>query len=346
MSYAKNILEEVRQEAAPPDEHLDEARRRRDAVLTVAAGIATVRDTYVAGSIAHGTANTVKDADGGIILDRRSHQDLGPDGDGVGPTEIVEDVQQHLHDSALQDTWEDIRFKVTNRAIKVFFHEPLSEECDPTVDLIVALDRKDAPGLWIPKGMEGSNPTWDASHPARNTRLFLPSDMDLRRTRVRTTRLAKLANDRYTNWAFSSFNLAALAYFGIEQPQDLDEALYEFYVFAAKDLNDQLTPDPASVSDPIKLPKGVTKEDAVQRLEKQRDLMEDAIEADSEEEAREALAKLLPEWIDAPEGGAADLAASIAQGLALHVTDTGVSPGTTTAGRQISKKVRSYGEER
>lgn len=346
MSYAKDILEEVRKEAAPPDEHLIEARRRRDAVLTVAMEFATVRGSYVSGSVAHGTANTVKDADAGVILDRRSHPNLGPDGNGEGPTGIVEEVRQHLRDSDLQETWSDIRFRVTNRAIKVFFNEPLSEECDPTVDLIVALDRKDAPGLWIPKGMEGSNPTWDASHPAKHTDLFLPSDTSLRRTRVRTTRLAKLVNDRYTNWTFSSFNLAALAYFGIEESQDLDKALYEFYFFAAKDLSDQLTPDPAGVSDAIKLPRGVTRETAVQRLEKHRDLVEDAIEAESKDEAREALAKLLPDWIDGPEGGAAALAASIAQGLAPHVTDTGVSPGTTTAGRQISKSVRSYGEER
>lgn len=346
MSYAKNILEEVRKDAAPLDEHLDEARRRRDAVLAVAAEFATVRDRYVSGSIAHGTANTVKDADAGIILDRRSHQDLGPDGDGVGPTEIVGDIRQHLRDSDLHETWEDIGFKVTNRAIKVFFREPLSEECDPTVDLIVALDRKDAPGLWIPKGMEGSNPTWDTSHPAKHTELFLPSDIDLRRTRVRTTRLAKLVNDRYTNWTFSSFNLAALAYFRIEQPQDLDEALYEFYVFAAKDLNDQLTPDPAGVSDAIKLPKRVTKEKAVQRLEKHRDLMEDAIEADSEEDALEALAKLLPEWVEPPEGGAAALAASIAAGMTPRVTDRGVSPEPTSQGREVKKSVRSYGEVR
>lgn len=162
--------------------------------------------------------------------------------------------------------------------------------------------------------MEGSSPTWDASHPAKHTDLFLPADMDLRRTRVRTTRIAKLVNDRYTNWSFSSFNLAALAYFGIEQPQSLDKALLEFYVFAAKDLRDQLTPDPAGVSDSIKLPKGVTKDKAVKRFEKKRDLMEEAVEADSDEEAREALAKLLPDWVEPPEGGAASLAASIAAG--------------------------------
>lgn len=346
MSYAETILEEVRGDAAPPDEHLDEARRRRDAVLAAAEEFATVRDTYVSGSIAHGTANTVKDADCGIVLDRRSHQDLGPDGDGGGPTEIVEDVRQHLRDSGLHETWEDIGFKVTNRATKVFFREPLSEECDPTVDLIVALDRKDAPGLWIPKGMEGSSPTWDASHPAKHTDLFLPADMDLRRNRVRTTRIAKLVNDSYTNWSFSSFNLAALAYFGIEQPQSLDKALLEFYVFAAKDLRDQLTPDPAGVSDSIKLPKGVTKDKAVKRFEKQRDLMEEAVEADSDEEAREALAKLLPDWVEPPEGGAASLAASIAAGIAPRATDRGVSPGATSQGREIKKNVRSYGEER
>jgi len=342
MRYAEQILEEVRKDAAPADEHLDEARRRRDALLAATRDFATVRDEYFSGSVAHGTANVVKDADCGIVLDRRAHPGLGPDGDGDGPFEIVNEVRGHLRSSDLRDTWRGIRYRITNRAIKVFFHDPLTDECDPKVDLIVALDRKDKPGLWIPKGMEGLDPTWDASHPAKHTELFLPSDRNLRRTRVRTTRLAKLVNDETNGW-FSSFNLAALTYFGIEQAQRVDEALFEFYAFAAKDLQDHLTHDPADVSDPIKLSKGITEDKAVRRLEKWRDLVEDAIEADSEEDAREALAKLLPGWVSPPAGGAAALAAGLASGGSPHVTEKGLGLGSSADGRAITKRVRSYG---
>lgn len=259
----------------------------------------------------------------------------------MGPVAIVQDVREHLRESALSEIWPDISFRVTNRAIKVFFNEPLEEGCDPTVDLIVALERKSAPGLWIPKGMEGSNPTWDASHPEKHTELFLPADMALRRTRARVTRLAKLVNGRYTNWTFSSFNLAALAYYAIDEPHRIDLALLAFYEFAAKQLKDQLTPDPAEVSGPIKLPKGVTKDQAKQRMEKHLALIEEAVEADTKEEAQEALARLLPQWVESPEGGAASVAARILAGATPGISSRGLDAGPSIT-RPI-KSVRSHG---
>lgn len=341
MGYATEILEGARRAAAPPDEHLKEARRRRDEVLRAAKAFSSVRASFPSGSIAHATANKVNDADCGVILDRRSHPSLGPDGDNVGPKEVVEEVRAFLRDETdLKEIWSGIVFRVENRAIKVFFHDEIADDVDPTVDLIVALDRKDEPGLWIPKGMLGASPAWDASHPEKHTALFLPDDSNLRRTRVHVTRLAKAAN-HHSGWRFSSFNLAALAYWGIDSSQNLGDALYAFYDYAAKDMKDHLTSDPAGVSSAIKLP--VTKDKAVSRLEKQRDLMASALDADSEDEAREALAKLIPDWIDAPAGGAAAVASALRAGNLPKIGSSGVVAGNAAIGRALKKNVRSYG---
>ena len=39
------------------------------------------------------------DADCGIVLDRRTWKSLGPDGDNIGPNDVVEDVRQFVRAS-------------------------------------------------------------------------------------------------------------------------------------------------------------------------------------------------------------------------------------------------------
>jgi hypothetical protein len=60
-----------------------DARERRRRVLKHAKSFPGIRGTFNSGSIAHGTANSDLDADCGVILDRRTYPDLGPDGDEV-----------------------------------------------------------------------------------------------------------------------------------------------------------------------------------------------------------------------------------------------------------------------
>lgn len=344
MGYATEILTEVRRQVAPSPAALNEARRRRDRVLHYARHFRGAARTYRSGSIAHGTANTVRDADCGVVLNRIFYPRLGPDGQHEPPNGIVEGMRQHLRSSSLLEEYPEVRFRVQDRSIKVSFNSPTSDGFDPTVDLIVALIRKHQPGLWIPKNMQRSKPGWSASHPERHTELFLPDDPYLRRTRVWTTRLAKVWRDRYESEPiFSSFNLSAFAYYGLEQSKNVGEALAEYFDFAAADLVERLTPDPAGVSGGIKLMNGATKSQGVRRLERARDLARLAVDAETEDEARDVLAKLFPHHVAPPVNRATahGLVAASRAGRGLGVG----AGGLVVAPREAEiKRTRSYGE--
>jgi hypothetical protein len=98
MGITTLILDDIRRIIAPSDETLEAVRNRRDEVLNVVAPYPGALRTYRSGSIAHRTANDDTDADGGVVLDRRSYPNLGPDGGNEGPTEIVEKVRVHVRD--------------------------------------------------------------------------------------------------------------------------------------------------------------------------------------------------------------------------------------------------------
>ncbi len=172
MGNIELLLNEIRAQIAPTDEALDEARRRREVVLNAGMTFRGTREPFNSGSLAHRTANCPihrrdkgLDADCGIVLDRRSHSELGPDGWGIGPNEIVRDVMRHIT-GRVQEAYPRARLSVSKRAILVEPKSPLSTGEDPTVDLIVGLDRRSADGLWIPNTRTGS---WDPSHPQEHT---------------------------------------------------------------------------------------------------------------------------------------------------------------------------------
>ena len=158
MQNTASFLNDVHAKLAPSDDTLSAARSRRDEVLKAARKYPGTLRTYISGSIAHRTANQDTDADCGVVLDRRSYPKLGPDGEGEGPNQIVEDVREFLRDR-LKEDFPNIRFRVTKRAIKISFNEPLEDGSDPSVDLVVALTRKGR-GLWIPNN---ESQGWDAS---------------------------------------------------------------------------------------------------------------------------------------------------------------------------------------
>ena len=120
MGHTENILKEILRDTSPSKETMELVRERRDEVLGVAGRYPGALRTYKSGSVAHRTPNGDTDADGGVVLDRRSYQDLGPDGDGVGPAEIVEDVRGYLR-AKLKEDHPDIAFYVSKRAIRVTF---------------------------------------------------------------------------------------------------------------------------------------------------------------------------------------------------------------------------------
>ena len=81
-------------------------------------------------------------------------------------------------------------------------------------------------------------------------------------------------------------------------------ALDTFFTYAATAIADGLTEDPADVSRPIKLPKGMTRDKAAWRLQSARDKVTDAIaheNADRPALAQHALHTVLPEVVaDSP----------------------------------------------
>jgi hypothetical protein len=95
MGYMLNTLNGVREQIAADEKVLKEAKERRDLVAEAAMQIEGSLEPFRSGSVAHGTVNKlVTDADGGIVLDRRHHTTLGPDGDGGTPNDIVDEIEE------------------------------------------------------------------------------------------------------------------------------------------------------------------------------------------------------------------------------------------------------------
>ena len=340
MQNTASYLNDVHAELAPSDATLSAARSRRDDVLKAARKYPGTLRTYISGSIAHRTANHDTDADCGVVLDRRSYPELGPDGEGEGPKDIVEDVRGFLREE-LKDDHPDIRFRVTKRAIKISFNEPLEDETDPSVDLIVALTRK-GQGLWIPNNETGS---WDPSDPEYHTKVLTADPAGLRRVRARIIRLGKGWNTQYGQPGLCSFNIEALALTCIGEEHGVPDGLAEFFRFAAKDLKRHLTPDRAGVSKPIKLLED--RNIVVGRLEKAAKSMQTALDNDDDPEAlQEAMASLYWKYVDPP--GGSNSKAAVASALRGGNTPLSVSAGVLNLGASPGpalKRTRSYGSE-
>jgi hypothetical protein len=329
-------LEEVRAALDPGIEILGEARSRRGLVLDAALTFKGVNRKYYSGSIAHGTANADLDADCGIVLDRRTHPELGPDGDGSGPEIVVQRVRE-LVSEALGAS---VEVETSKRAITVRFHDPHGD-FDPSVDLIVGLERRELPGLWIPNLLEGR---WDPSHPERHTTLFTSGGRRLRRVRARAIRLAKGWNGQYEPPALSSFNLEALAWMCVTEEMSEPEALAALFAFGAHDLERRSTPDPADVSPAIKLL--VDRDTAVRRLRSAADLMRTALDHDDDESViRDALARLFWKYLTPP----AESTSVAAWAATLRGGNSGVTMGSSglslgAEGERI-KETRSWADE-
>lgn len=338
MGYTAVWLDKILGEVQADDEVLKETRRRRDAVLGVRVFEGALR-SFVSGSIAHGTVITpVSDADGGGVLDRRSFPNLGPDGEGVGPRDIVSKVRDYLLPRVRKE-FPQATSRITKRAIKFTFNEPLPSGEDPSVDLVVALTRAAEEGLWIPNTESDS---WDASHPEKHTELLTGDPANLRVVRARVIRLAKAWNKQYSDPAVSSFNIEALALSAVKVGQEVDRALATFFSYSADDLSQRLTPDPAGVSPPIKCP---DRDLAVKRLRTAAVALGDALANDGDEDkVVAALSKVFWDFVDVSPSTASKegLAAAIRTG------QVGMLSGKRSTEPQAKKvkKVRSFGDER
>lgn len=338
MSHSLVAINEVRESVAPDDVTLKTARERRDDALEHAKGFRGVARAYNSGSIAHGTANDDTDADCGIVLDRRTWNELGPDGDDVGPCAVVEEVRCHVR-AGMQETYERVKTQLTKRAIQLKVHEPLPNETDPSVDLIVGLQRK-AGGLWIPNL---NSDTWDASDPICHTHLLTAPPKALRVVRAHVVRVVKGWNVQYSDPGFCSFNIEALALPCVTEDMDLAAGVFEFFNYAAVEIARGNTPDPAEVSKPIKLK--VDRAVMVTRLQAAAAGLQDALDHDDDEDAvRTALADVFWQYLDPPLG----VSSKAAMARALRPGNAGVTMGV--AGLSVGgsgatfKTTRSFGD--
>lgn len=335
-------LNQILKDVAPSDETLRATRERRDAVLKAAAGFPGFLRSYKSGSIGHHTANDDTDADCGVVLDRRSRPALGPDGDGVGPNAVVDEMREFIR-ASLKGDYPDVRFRVTKRAIKISFNEPLPGGTDPTVDLVVALTRKEPQqGLWIPNR---EKERWDASHPEKHTELMRDEPAELRRKRAKVVRLAKAWNKGFDQPWLSGFNITALALESVGEEGTLAECLANFFEHASRSLKQRLTLDPAGVSPPIKVMGD--RESVVKRLSRAGEKFRHALDNDKDKaEVLSTLGKLYPSCSSV--GKASVEREQFAQSLRKGNSGVGVASGglalrTGTSNPKPLKTTRAYG---
>ena len=339
---AHTILEDVRREVAAHPESLREARLRRDRVLAAASNYRGALRTYPAGSLAtRFTNDPVSDADAGIVMDRRTLPDLGPDGKGELPARLVEAIRLHILPQ-LAKWYRNVRVERMKRGLLVLFNEPLASGEDPSVDLVIALNRAVDDALWIPNLDKNR---WDPSHPEKHVELFTAGAEGLRRTRRHVVRLAKAQVQQFDEPHICSFNIAALAWECIESAERLDIALLRFFDYAAAGLAQHLTGDPAGVSEPIRVD---DRQLAVDRLRYTADGLRLAIDADDDEhKVRTALTAAGVFWLlVAPSNGsqANKLVEAVCTGSKVSVTSAGMLvAGTSTSSATVVKSTRSYG---
>jgi hypothetical protein len=303
-------LEEILRHIAVPKDVLAEAKTRRNLVCELAMRHPAARATWYSGSIAHGTHNSpLGDADCGVMVDRRSQEfrEYGPDAAGaaLGPEQFVRTfaavVLPLLRDGGYPNAEVDL---TGNRAIKFVCNAPIDfgefGKVDPYVDLIVGLDRREGPGIWIPNRRRRG---WDAAHPQKHTELMTQRDpQELVVHRAHLIRLGKRAIKRDglepRTPAMCSWNFSALALEHVEARTPLAGAFGAALSDASTSIAAGLTEDPAQVSDPIGLPDGMTNEESAGRLTQMATIVFAAAQAGTLIEARRLLSTLFGIEID------------------------------------------------
>ncbi len=344
MGHTNNILEDVRQQTAAEKPALDVARNRRDDVLGVASTLPGTLETYRSGSLAAGLMiRPVTDGDCGLVLDRRVFPELGPDGNGVGPMEKVRAVKRLLL-SGLRDTYPNVTVEVMKRGLLIEMHEPMDEDQDPTVDLVIALNRRQDDALWIPKiDWDDESATWSPGHPKKHLQLLRGGSEDLIRVRSRIIRLGKAWKNQFDDPGICSFNIAALALEAIEFPEPLDRAMVRFFEYAAAALAIAETDDPAGVSGPIHVDDQPGRHEVVRRLERSAASMRQALAHDDDlDTVTDLMRMVFPDQVKPPSAQV-----RIADALRSKSSSVGLGSGlglTTGASTQVSAPhTRAFG---
>jgi len=338
MSYTNDYLTAVGNDIAADDDALTEARARLLLVRGIAQNFNGAQRTYASGSLAQQTINDpVTDGDGGLVLNRTYYPQLGPDGGEETPNAVAAELCALLGPE-IRITYPKARCGTSKRGPKITFGAPVNGQ-DPSVDLVVALTRRKGSGLWIPNlEME----RWEASDPERHVELINDGTVSLRSTRRRIIRLAKAWNKQWTQPGLSSFHLSALALEHVSPGMSLATGLHAVFDGGARFLATGCnTPDPADVSKPLSLMKGVTRDVVVQRLSAAASAMADALAHDDDEAAvQSALHKVFRNYVEA---SVTDRLAVVVAALRTRKPVTTASLGL--AGPSVAvKPTRAFGE--
>ncbi len=297
-------VEAVLREILVPPEVLALAKRRRDAICAIAASHPAARDHWHSGSIAHETENSpLGDADCGVMIDRSPEEFrvYGPDAgsSGLGPESFIQSFADYILPRARRAGYPGVTSDLSgNRAIKFDFHDPIDfdtlGEIDPSVDLIIGLERRDGPGVWIPNRRQED---WDPAHPQQHTYLMTHrggSELVVHRAHV--VRLSKRAVKRdaanQSVQAMCSWNVSALALATVRERAPIAGALGASLSESAAAIAQGLTEDPAGVAGPIKLPEGCTNQQSATRMAGMAEVVLAAAKASSINEARQLLEPL------------------------------------------------------
>jgi hypothetical protein len=331
-----DLLAEVRRQIEPTEVPLREARLRLQLVRAAAETFPGALRTYPSGSLAVHTMNKpVTDGDGGVVLDRRQYPELGPDGGGKSPDEVVDLLCAHIG-PIVRRAYPNAVVQKSKRGPEVHFHAPVEGQ-DPTVDLVLALNRKVGNGIWIPNLTKHS---WDASDPEKHVELLNSGSESFRSVRRKVIRLAKAWNKQFPEPGVCSFELSVWAYEFLEPGIGVASGLYELFDSAAARLEaHEPTHDPAGVSDDLRLLLDASV--VASRLRKAANATRAALDAVTDADARIALSRVFWDYLPNADGGTlASSARQLATGAAIAATSLGVSvAGATTAA------ARSYGGE-
>lgn len=337
MSVLDDLLNEVRNQIEAEPAALNEARSRLQLVRDSAGSFYGGLRTYRSGSLAVHTMNEpVTDGDGGLVLNRNYYPALGPDGTGDEPGDVVDALLDHLR-PRIRAVYPNATMHTSKRGPKIYFGQPIDGD-DPTVDLVVAMNRKEGAGIWIPNLEKGS---WEASAPEKHVTLLNGGLAGFRSTRRKIIRLAKAWNKQFSVPGSSSFEISVWAYEFVEPGQGMAKGLWTLFDKAATRLEAGTpTKDPAGVSANLKLL--IDAKTMAVRLRKAADRMATALSSDDEDEIREAMSLLFSNYIEAPTTSSLKAAVSLLRtNRAVSAPALGVTIAATTGAAY-----RAYGGRR
>lgn len=286
----EELLEQARLRIQVTDEELAEARRRRQLIANALLNEFSDSRVYFNGSVAHGDALTpLTDIDLGIVIGEALHTH-GPG--KKGPLDLMERAATAIR-RELKDEYPRVTVQVhgCKRAVLVRFGDPVhAGEKDFTADVICAVDNVAARGLFIPKV-----PGWSRSDPEAHTAMVLSAIEATEVAYARTVRLLKHWGRR-NGRPLCSWNIKALALGSITEPMNQLAGLVTWFRYAAAELEQGETRDPAGVAEkPIKLGDGWTRAQVVDALRHAGKRLDEAIRLEQDGYpllAQDELAKL------------------------------------------------------